>query len=370
MTRQERKRRKQAARRERIRLKKHRRRINGLPWDAPLDEDSYEGSGECGCCENDAEEEAETPVPYHVLQGRIATERLSWEIHGVIQERNFKTVAEVNAFLNSAGPSLEGLKSLRLKADGPERQAQGLAFDAMEAGDEERAYELARRAVEFDPDCVDALVILGEAAPSAQERLDRMKAAVAAAERSLGQEFIAENGGRFWFTQGTRPYMRALQALGFTCLENGRRQEARDVFEKMLDLNRDDNQGVRDLLLILYLEEPAPKRLGKLLDRYAEDASSLFLWGRVLERAFAGDSPGVEGAIRKAARQNPSALPYLAGLKPPPQHLPRAWSPGRESEAQYCAFFMAPFFNALFASMGAAARHRPSADFASDRVEA
>ena len=46
----------------------------------------------------------------------------------------------------------------------------------------------------------------------------------------------------------TRPYMRAVHALGLAHREAGDEAAARDCFDKLLEMNPNDNQGVRCLL--------------------------------------------------------------------------------------------------------------------------
>ena len=46
----------------------------------------------------------------------------------------------------------------------------------------------------------------------------------------------------------TRPYMRAIHALGLAHREAGDENEARTCFERLLDMNPHDNQGIRHLI--------------------------------------------------------------------------------------------------------------------------
>jgi tetratricopeptide (TPR) repeat protein len=243
---------------------------------------------------------------------------------------------DVNALLASlAGPSAhDGLSDA--EADAKDR-AQNLAFEAMEAGSEAEARKLAKRALRLDPDCVDAIVVMTDLdARTAQEEIAGLKYAVEAGERSLGAQFIRENTGDFWLLIETRPYMRALESLALTCESVGLKLDAAGIYEKMLELNPNDNQGVRDALLGLYLTVADLKGAGRLLDRYKDDAMANFAWGRVLERFLAGDHAGARAALKKARKANRFVEQYLTAKMPLPEELPEMYSPGSEEEAALC----------------------------------
>jgi tetratricopeptide (TPR) repeat protein len=107
-----------------------------------------------------------------------------------------------------------------------------------------------REALRLDPGHADAWVHLGN------QRLeeDRMAEALAlyergqaaAEERTVGDP--ARYPAPFWLDVDSRPFMRALRGRGLCLWRLGRVDEARQVFAWMLELNPNDNQGVRFLL--------------------------------------------------------------------------------------------------------------------------
>ncbi|MGC9225507.1 MAG: tetratricopeptide repeat protein, partial [Terracidiphilus sp.] len=213
-------------------------------------------------------------------------------------------------------------------------EAQELAFDAMEARSEAEARKLAKRALKLDPDCVDALMVMVDLdAQSPRAMMEGLQKAVAAGERSLGAKFIDENEGHFWLLLETRPYMRALEALAEACRGEGIHMDAINIYEKMLRLNPNDNQGVRDPLLGLYLETGDLNAAALLLTQYKDDASANFAWARALERFLAGDRDGAAAALKKARKANPHMELFLTAQKPLPEVPPEMYSPGSEEEA-------------------------------------
>src|SRR5436305_1140534 len=75
-------------------------------------------------------------------------------------------------------------------------KAQDLAYEAMEADTPRQALKLAARALELNPRCVDALLLVAQAeALGPQDLLERVAAAVRAGEEDLGKDFFEENRG-------------------------------------------------------------------------------------------------------------------------------------------------------------------------------
>ena len=246
----------------------------------------------------------------------------------------------VNSDIKTMWTSLQG-PSPGDDLDYTEREArsdaQELAFDAMEATSKTEARKLARRAIALYPDCVDALMTLaGLDARSTSELIEKYILAIEAGERSLGEKFIRENKGDFWLLIETRPYMRAMEQLASIYFVQSMYQEAIGLYEKMLKLNPNDNQGVRDPLLGAYLCIDNLQGAGRLLQRYKKDSMANFAWGRVLERFLSGDSAGAAAALAKAREANCFVEPFLVGKQPVPRTSPEMYSPGSKEEAVLC----------------------------------
>jgi tetratricopeptide (TPR) repeat protein len=270
------------------------------------------------------------------LAPQAALEAAMREFEKLAGRDNMIATGDFNALVESlSGPSpTDGLSSR--EAD-RKYQAQELSFEAMEAESDAKARKLAKRALSLDPDCVDALVVLTDLdARTPREMIEGLQKAVAAGERSLGAKFIRESKGHFWLLIETRPYMRAMEQLANSLGNEGISVDAIRIYEKMLDLNPNDNQGVRDALLGLYLEIGDLNGAGRLLKKYKNDASANFAWARVLERFLAGAHDEVTAALKEARRANQHVELYLTGNKPLPMDLPEMYSPGSEEEAALC----------------------------------
>lgn len=262
---------------------------------------------------------------------RRAMEKGMWDIARVLNEREFASEEEANAFLQemlaSGGPSAPANLT-------PLEQAQELMYEAWDSPGKRRL-ELALRALTISKDCADAYVLLAEeVASSPGEAKEFYELGVKAGERALGPQPFKEDVGHFWGMIESRPYMRARMGLA-QCLQLlGERQQAMEQYTDMLRLNPNDNQGVRWILVSCLLDEGLDEAVGEVLAQYAEDGSAMWLYSRALW-AFRqeGASKNANKHLCEALRRNGFVPAYLAGKKALPRHLPEYFSPGQETEA-------------------------------------
>jgi tetratricopeptide (TPR) repeat protein len=170
-----------------------------------------------------------------------------------------------------------------------------------------------------------------------QDLIESIAEAVRAGEEDLGKDFFEENRGYFWGLIERRPHMRARASLAELLAETGRMGEAVDHLEAMLELNPNDNQGLRYVLLGHYLELDRLDGAKQLLKQFDEDCSAMFAWGRVLERFLAGDRAAARAALGEARQSNRFAENYLTGRKRLPRQLPGFYGIGDENEGIVCA---------------------------------
>lgn len=268
------------------------------------------------------------------------------EVLALTEGHDFDSIEELNAKLADLTRS-GGLseKAQAWKQDDPKWRAQELAYEAMEADDPFDALRLVDEAQKLDPDCTDAQRLMVSLLPmELDNRIQLMREVVAKAERSLGEKFIDENKGHFWGVLSTRPYMRARQELGELLTAADKLEEAIAVYERMLELNPNDNQGVRYALVGLYLAIKRGQAASDLLSRYPgeEDYTAVFAWGRVIEHWLASRAVDAQSALLKARTVNPFVERYLAGTRKPPGRLPSSYRPGDDSEAQVAAAELSP----------------------------
>lgn len=224
----------------------------------------------------------------------------------------------------------------------PLEMAQELAFQAFETDDPKQALALVGQALQKDPDCVDALTIQAFlVADDAAELIEKLEHAATVGENRLGEDFFSEFLGDFWPMVEARPYMRTIKQLAQVLWMVGRRFDAVDNYENLLELDPADHLGHSQSLLGCYLAMGEVQRSWDLLEEYDDDRSALFQWAWVLTFLLAQDPEAAEDALEHALEMNVGAVPYLLGMieqEGEPGMAPPA--PGSEEEAELCGLIL------------------------------
>lgn len=217
----------------------------------------------------------------------------------------------------------------------PTEVAQDIMYEAWEAISRSKRIALARKALKISPLCADAYVLLAEEeAKSAEEALAWYQQGVEAGEQALGPEGFEEYAGHFWGFLETRPYMRARAGLAAVLWRLGRHQEAIDHCQAMLELNPNDNQGIRYVLAGHLLARNDIKALKKLLRKYEEDGSAAWLYTQAL-LAFRENDPDADKLAEEAWQANDHVPAVLSGKQPLVASQDGYITMGGEDEAAY-----------------------------------
>lgn len=282
-------------------------------------------------------EKTKHELPSKKPPSRFDSERMNRVIARLMNGHDFKSDEEAERFIQTQiiGKNLDEI--LELTDFDPVEEAQEHAYEAMETEDPFEALELTKKALQLDPDCVDAFMLMARlTSRSLTEKIKKVKRIIARTEQKLGKNYFEENRGHFWGLVETRPYMRARSFLVSALRKTGKTAEAIHQAEEMLELNPNDNQGIRDTLLGMYLETGNLDGARILFEKYPTEFMAVFLWGQVLERYLSGDLKKAARIYRRASERNPYMLDYLTGRKRPSSELKDFYSPGDESEAIFC----------------------------------
>jgi hypothetical protein len=119
--------------------------------------------------------------------------------------------------------------------------------DLKHAGDRAGARKILMELCDADLRCLDAHAHLGNLGfdHEPEAALRHYAVGVRIGELSIGDDFI---GLLPWGHIDNRPFLRCMQGFGLCLWRLGRFAEAARVFDRMLSLNPQDNQGVRALL--------------------------------------------------------------------------------------------------------------------------
>jgi tetratricopeptide (TPR) repeat protein len=214
---------------------------------------------------------------------------------------------------------------------------QTAAEELIDRGWESRGVQrsrLAQKALALWPDGADAYVLLASTAKELEEARHLYEQGLAAGERALGADALQSKRGHFWGWLETRPYMRARHGLAVTLWALGERQTAIDHLWVMLELNPNDNQGMRELLASWLLVIGDDAGVARLLALYPEESSAVWAYTRALQAyRQKGVSTRATALLRKALVVNSHVPAYLLGRKPLPRRLPAFVTHGDASEA-------------------------------------
>lgn len=289
-------------------------------------------------------------LPSPPLPNRMAMEATMANLQRIMGEQEFATLDDAQAFLNRM-LAKEGGRPPFAQPQSAVEQAQELVYQAWDAPTAREATALARQALAISPDCADAYNVLAETeTTSLEEACNLYQQGVEAGARHLGEEFFAANKGHFWGMIETRPYMRARQGFADCLWAMGREPESIAHSEALLDLNPNDNQGIRDILLSRYLVLGNDVGAERLFQQYKDDWSAVFLWSRVLLDLRRGDQVAAKGALLAAMDCNSHVADFFTGKTKLPAELPETYSPGSRDEA---VLYVASFAEAWLASSNA-----------------
>lgn len=236
-----------------------------------------------------------------------------------------KLVGQIEGGFGSGDPNLD--------------KAQQLMYKAWDETNPAKRIGLAHKALSISPDCADAYVLLAEEeADTVARALALYEKGVAAGERALGPEYFREFAGDFWGLLETRPYMRAREGLARMLWQLNRREEAAEHYRDLLRLNPNDNQGLRYLLMDLYLQLDQDANALKLYQKYHDDWSAVWQYSHaLLEFRKSGSGGKARKALDQALEQNSHVPDYLTGKKRIPNRKPGLIGVGDQNEAVYYA---------------------------------
>ena len=152
-----------------------------------------------------------------------------------------------------------------------------MAYDAKTKA---KAKTYAKKALELDPDNLDAELFLADIGTKSQlEFLEKTEAIIAHGNKLMEEQgfLTKECMGDFWLILETRPYMRAKHQYAILLSQCRMIKKAITECEEMLKLCKSDNLGVRYLLMLLYTVMEDEKSALKLYKKFELSMNTQFL---------------------------------------------------------------------------------------------
>lgn len=265
------------------------------------------------------------------------------DLERLLKTQDFKTKKGVEDFLNNhlLGQTIPEFDKEALTN---EEQAQNLVYQAAETEDELEADTLIYQALSLDADCVEAYEHLAEVCGSVTASMLLFQSAIKASRKKLGEKYFVENKGHFWGLHETRPYMRCKKSYAETLYLLGQKEAALDVYYELLELNPNDNQGIRDPASIICLELGMLDQYRKLYDEYKNDGTAFHMFNNALYLFLThGDTEPSRAALKKARHYNKHVVHLMNSKKPLPP-LPEVYGFGDKNEAIYYCTLAKPIW--------------------------
>ncbi len=249
-------------------------------------------------------------------------------------------IDELNEAINArfTGRSLD---EYELPRNTPAERAEALCQEALNCFGRRRVL-LARDALAEDPNHIEARILIAESTRAVDRRIELFQNAKRSAAAALGND-MEELAGQFWGFHETRPYMRACHGLAVAFADAGQISDAIEQYRAMLQLNPNDNQGVRYEIVPLLLEQERDAEAIGILDQYPEE-SALWLYMKALvEFRRSGRSATAKKALRAAIKANEHVLKLLQSDEPP--LVPESYALGSPEEAAICLLELETVWN-------------------------
>jgi len=170
-----------------------------------------------------------------------------------------------------------------------------------------------------------------------QEARDLWHQAVRIGRKAFPQDFKLGRDRLEWGWLENRPFLRCLHGHALDRREEGKVEEALRLFQELLLLNPNDNQGVRVLAMEALFRLERLEDALEIADHYPDDAMAETLYGRALALFKLGQLRKATAALKEAVEYLPLVRKELLKTR---HRLPRTARPdmvtlGGADEAYY-----------------------------------
>lgn len=195
-------------------------------------------------------------------------------------------------------------------------QSDDLLFEAYDEPIKAKAIKLAKQALELNPNNIDAENFITKHESNTIKKLKKYEETLNKEKANLEKEnsFKKENIGIFWGLIETRPYMRTKHAYMLTLMELGRYTEAIKQGEELLKLCKNDNLGIRYLIVGLYTVLERFEECEKIYNKYS-DNSTFMMFPLSIMYYKKGDYRKCKKILKEIQENNEYILNYLIGRK-------------------------------------------------------
>ena len=257
-------------------------------------------------------------------------------IQKLINEQQPQSPEELKKLLDSmVGKKVDDFK---IEPESDEEKARALVREANELPTD-KGRRRAKKAIKIFPDCIEAYEYMGSTYSYYHKSAEYFAQGVEVGRRVFGGDFLKKNKGHFYGITEARPFMRCLGNLAECHYSLGQTPKAIEIWKEMLELNSNDNQGVRYNLASALLEKKMFKDFEKLMKQFKDDGSIMFYFPKALYKfTQLGDCKESITALKIAKAGNGYVVPMLLETYPPEEYADSYMMGSKEEAISYLHF--------------------------------
>lgn len=256
------------------------------------------------------------------------------KLYAHIDEQNFENIEDLQAFLNQVtGKKIDDIIPRKKRKLSNKEKSKELVYEAYETTIR-KGRTLVQKAIKLDPDNVEAYNYLGNTEQDINKATEYYKKGMIAGEKEIGEQNFKEMQGHFWGFHQTRPFMRAKAGYAECLYLTGKIEESINQYAEMIELNPNDNQGVRYQYATMLINYNRFSEYEKLKELYKDEVSALWLFTYAIYLfKREGKSSKSNKALLNAHESNNNVISFLVGEKEIPDRMPESYGWGDENEA-------------------------------------
>lgn len=188
---------------------------------------------------------------------------------------------------------------------------------AQSATSKKNALKYAKKALELEPDNLDAEAMVAECSATSFEALiEKYEALLEKEKNKLTKQgyFKADSIGDFWLIFETRPYMRLYDSYVHLLIDCGKMKTAVKHCVEMLRLCENDNLGIRHSLMNLYAYLEDDESAIELFKKYENEYSAMFLLPLSILYYKLGDLKKSAKYLKELKNTNEDTLEFFKGI--------------------------------------------------------
>ena len=165
-------------------------------------------------------------------------------------------------------------------------KSRNLLREAYEANSINERIKLAEEALKLYPNNADAYIILAENQNNYLSAAEYYKKGMEAGRKDIGEKDFEEFKGHFWGFHETRPFMRAKAGYAAILYLLEQYDESIQEYAEIIELNPNDNQGVRYSYASILVNHRKFEAYEKLRELFDDEGSAMWLFTYVAFHSY------------------------------------------------------------------------------------